>query len=131
MPSSYLEQFNELSQLISQINTADVSLENVDESYCEIMRDAISLMSETDKYLLECADYDKRELVNLFSQVSMISDEISESHKKISSTSWNELSNGTYAKIEQEKMRCDIAKEAMNRISKSICMRARLKTLSK
>jgi hypothetical protein len=131
MSSSYIEQFNQLSKLMSQINAADVSIDNVDESYCEIMKDAISLMSETDKYILECADYDKRELVKLFSQVSMISDEISVSYKKISSSSWSDLSNSEYAEIEQEKMRCDIAKEAMNRISKSICMRAQLKTLSK
>lgn len=130
MTTTYLEQFNELSKLISKINAVDVSISNIDESHCEIMRDAISLITETDKYIIECADYNKKELVNLFTQVSKISVEIAESHDDIPSSGYGDLSNGTYSIIEHEKNRCDIAKQAMNRIANSICQRAHLKVIA-
>ena len=130
MSKSRNEKMRDLSSILNELTGSDINLDSVRDADLEPIKDAISFLTDTDRFLIEQAEFEKDELVRVFSQASQLYNEIVGALANIeddNSYTYGDLSSRTYQSIESNKARKEIAGDSMNRLAKGICQRAHLK----
>lgn len=119
-----------LSDAVRDMSGQNFNLETVPDDKLGVMVDALAALTQTDPFLIKTAEYDKGELVSLFTQASAFHNEMLEAVSKIDNLDvyrGSELRNGTFMSVESLKARQQLACESMNRLASGIRERAHLK----